>query len=114
MGPIRQLFSQSPDLKKTESSKKLDKINDKEKSVSGAGTVDKGSKDQVQISVEGRNLLSIKTEASGYLKDVQESEILTHQDIDAIKEKIASKYYFDAEVIDELVDKLVSLPEYMK
>ncbi len=113
MGPIRQLFQSSPDLKKTDSNKKINKSNDNGQNGKETGAVANSSKDQVQISPQARELLSLKVEAENYLKEIKESEIISPQEIDAIKEKIASKYYFDEEVINDLVDKLVSLPDYM-
>lgn len=114
MGPIKQLFSTSPDLKKTDTNKKLNKVNDtgsKEDNKSSA--VESSAKDQVQISNKGRELLILKTEAENYLKDIKESEVVSPQELDAIKERIASKYYFEKEVIDDLVDRLINLPNYM-
>ncbi len=113
MGPIRQLFSTSPDLKKTESNKKIDKANDNSQNKTENDAVKGVSKDQVNISNKGRELLSLKVEAENYLKEIKEGEVISPQEIDAIKEKIAAKYYFDEEVISDLVDKLASLPDYM-
>jgi len=113
MGPIRQLFSTSPDLKKAESNKKLNKPSENDQSGKETGAVKSSSKDQVQISNQGRELLSLKVEAENYLKEIKEAEVISPQEIDAIKEKIASKYYFDEDVISDLVDKLVNLPDYM-
>ncbi len=113
MGPIRQLFSTSPDLKKTESSKKLTQRSETEEGGKTTGTANNGSKDQVQISSKGRELLSLKVEAEQYLQEVKQSETISPQEVDAIKERIAARYYFDEEVISDLVDKLVSLPDYM-
>jgi len=115
MGPIGKLFSNSPDLKKTEANKKTAKSEEnKSNSTQAAGQVKSGSsKDQVQISSKARELLTLKMEAESYIKEVKETELISPQEIDAIKEKIASKYYFDEEVINDLVDRLVSLPNYM-
>lgn len=113
MGPIRQLFSTSPDLKKAVSNKKTDKFNENEQGGKETSAVKGNSKDQVQISNHGRELLLLKIEAENYLKDIKGSEVISQGEIDAIKEKIASKYYFDEEVISDLVDKLASLPDYM-
>ncbi len=113
MGPIRNLFSTSPDLKKTESNKKTaqtdKKVNDNAKVNDAAKS---GKKDQVQISDVGREMLTLKMEAARYLRDVKSSEVVSTEEIEAIKERIASRYYFDDEVIDDIVDKLISLPNY--
>jgi len=113
MGPIRNLFSTSPDLKKTESNKKTaqtdNKGNDNAKVNEAAKS---GKKDQVQISDVGREMLTLKMEAARYLRDVKSSEVVSTEEIEAIKERIASRYYFDDEVIDDIVDKLISLPNY--
>ncbi|KAA3617654.1 MAG: hypothetical protein D8M58_01140 [Calditrichaeota bacterium] len=113
MGPIRQLFSTSPDLKKAESNKKIGKPTDNDPGAKETNAAGNASKDQVEISNKGRELLSLKVEAENYLKEIKESEVISPQEVDAIKEKIASKYYFDEDVISDLVDKLVNLPDYM-
>ena len=112
MGPIRQLFATSPDLKKTDSNKKLSKSHENNDAKENA-PANNNSKDQVQISEKGRELLTLKLEAQNYLKDIKESEIVSQKQIDDIKEKIASKYYFDEEVISDLVDRLLNMPNYM-
>ncbi len=112
MGPIRSLFS-PPDPKKTESNHKTEKAKPSVHNKGGtASKVGKSSRDQVNISSEGRELLSLKSEAAKYLKDVQDSEVLSVEEVDAIKEKIASKYYFDPEVINTIVDKMINLPNF--
>ncbi|MCB0281014.1 MAG: hypothetical protein H6627_11650 [Calditrichae bacterium] len=114
MGPIKQLFSTSPDLKKTDTNKKLNKSNESASNKDqNSASVKSTQKDQVQISSKGRELLTLKIEAESYLKDIKESETVSPQELDAIKEKIASKYYFEKEVIDDLVDRLMNLPNYM-
>ena len=44
--------------------------------------------------------------------DKEKVRHVLYRGIDAIKEKIASNYYFDPEVIDKVVDKLIALPNY--
>ncbi|RMH64477.1 MAG: hypothetical protein D6677_04655 [Calditrichaeota bacterium] len=110
MGPIRNLFSTSPDLKRTDPAKKAGKSNEqykKNEAVSSVSTGQPHSRDQVEISSEGRELLSLKAEARKYLDDVKTSKTLTPQELDKIKEKIASRRYFDDSVIEKVVDKLV-------
>jgi len=114
MGPIKSLFSQ-PDPKKANDSQKLDKSKHSAAGKDGSGkSVGKASKDQVSISNAGRELLSLKSEAAKYLKDVKDSEILSVAEVDSIKEKIASKYYFDPEVINTIVDKMINLPNFFR
>jgi len=111
MGPIRSLFS-PPDPKKTESNHKAEKSAGASPNKNASGSKVGGSKDQVNISDAGRELLSLKSEAAKYLKDVKDSEVLTVEEVDSIKEKIASKYYFDTEVINTIVDKMINLPNF--
>ncbi|HED09186.1 MAG TPA: flagellar biosynthesis anti-sigma factor FlgM [Caldithrix abyssi] len=112
MGPIRNLFSTSPDLKRTDSGKKAGKAessyqkNDALNKVAGNGA---GKSDQVEISTEGRQLLSLKAEAQKYISDVKNSRAVTAQELEGIKEKIASKHYFNDEVIEKVVDKMMNI-----
>ena len=114
MGPIRQLFSTSTEMKKTDSNKKIAKSSSESNTNNTENISAKGkTQDTVQISDKGRELLTLKTEAENYLKDIKESEVISPQELDAIKEKIASKYYFEKDVIDDVVDRLVNLPNYL-
>ncbi len=113
MGPIRNLFSTSPGLKHTESGKKAGKSADpykKSEAVNQLSGNKSAAKDQVEISSAGRELLSLKAETRKYLDDVKNSRAVSPQELDAIKEKIASRHYFDDEVIEKVVDKMVNLP----
>lgn len=112
MGPIRGLFT-PPDPKKTESNHKSAKTGHASHAKDvGDSKVNNSSKDQVNISDAGRELLSLKSEAAKYLQDVKDTEVLSVEQVDSIKEKIASKYYFDPEVINKIVDKMISLPNF--
>lgn len=112
MGPIRQLFSNTPDLKKTDTQKKINDTSAKKTGTTENSSKPASGKDQVQISDKGRELLTLKAETENYLNNIREAELISPQEIEAIKEKIEAKYYFDEEVINDLVDKLAGLPDY--
>jgi anti-sigma28 factor (negative regulator of flagellin synthesis) len=68
--------------------------------------------DKANISGQGRELYNIRQEAFQYKSLIEHAETLSNQEIESIKEKIATNYYFDSEVIDKVVDKLLTLPNY--
>ena len=55
---------------------------------------------------------AIKSEAVQFTDEVKDAKTISEAEIDAIKERIASDFYFDPEVIDKIVDKLVALPNF--
>ncbi len=62
---------------------------------------------KTDISDKARQLLSLKNEANGYVKAVKESETLSSKEIEEIQQRISSQDYFDSEVIDKVVDRLL-------
>lgn len=62
---------------------------------------------KTEISPEAKHLLELKNEASQYLDQVKEAETLSPEQIDQIKERISSQYYFDSQVIDQIVEKML-------
>ncbi|APF18189.1 hypothetical protein [Caldithrix abyssi] len=59
------------------------------------------------ISPEAKHLLELKSEASQFLDKVKSAQTITPEEIDQIKERITSQYYFDSQVIDQIVDKML-------
>ena len=68
--------------------------------------------DKALISSAAQRLLNIKSEAVQFTDEVKDAKTISDAEIDAIKERIASDFYFDPEVIDKIVDKLVALPNF--
>ncbi len=62
---------------------------------------------KTDISPEAKHLLELKNEASKYLDKVKDAETLSPEQIDQIKERISSQYYFDSQVIDQIVEKML-------
>jgi hypothetical protein len=101
-------------------SNKAGNAKESRKAGSGAGKeakvseskVSSTSSDKAEISSVGRELLTLKMQAANYSQEVKQAKTISENEIEAIKERIASNYYFDPEVIDKVVDKLVALPNY--
>lgn len=117
MGAINNILGMPPGVNK----------NDKNKQTAGVGndSANKGKArkaeessvsgfDKAVISNEAQKLLIQKTEAAQHASKVRESQTISREEIESIKEKIASDYYFEPEVIDKVVDKLVALPNFSK
>ena len=62
---------------------------------------------KTDISPEAKHLLELKNEAIQYLYKVKDAETLSPEQIDQIKERISSQYYFDSQVIDQIVEKML-------
>ena len=69
--------------------------------------------DQAQISTAARGMLSMRMDAQKYIDDVEKSQNLSENDVKQLKQKIENKYYISEEVVDKIVDKLVSLPNFL-
>ncbi len=113
MGSINNILGMPPELNKAGKSREVRKTppgaNKDEKS---GKIAQKAGSDKAEISSVGRELLTLKMQASKYTDEVKKADTISQVEIDAIKEKIASNYYFDPEVIDKVVDKLIALPNY--
>jgi len=116
MGAINNIFGMPPGMNKADKSKQAGGAgNDsasKVKARKAGETADTSGYDKAQISSAAQKLLTIKSEAVQFTAEVKDAKTISHAEIDAIKEKIASDFYFDPEVIDKIVDKLVVLPNF--
>jgi len=113
MGSINNVLGMPPELNKAGNNREARKAGSGNgKDVKTGSVKAKASADKAEISSVGRELLSLKMQAAEYTTDVKKAETITPVEIDAIKERIASNYYFDPEVIDKVVDKLIALPNF--
>ncbi len=114
MGSINNIPGMPPKPNKAGSTKEASKAS----SVSGetlkksTGRQISASGDKTEISSLGRELYSLKMQETTNTEKVKQSSTISRSEIDKIKERIASNYYFDPEVIDKVVDKLIALPNY--
>ncbi len=67
---------------------------------------------KTDISNVGRELYQMKLEARGYVEEVKGAESKALKEIEAIREKLADNYYFDEEVINAVVKKILALPVF--
>lgn len=62
---------------------------------------------KTEISSEARHLLELRSEANQYVDKVKQAETITPEEIDQIKERISSQYYFDSYVVDQIVERMI-------
>lgn len=108
---IHNLADQAKNIEKSEAA--AGKKSVKHKKTGETSKNDKVQKDDVKISVAARELLTLRTEAKKYVDQVKNTRTLTGQEVDELKQKIESRYYFKMDVIDKIVDKLLDLPNYI-
>jgi len=115
MGAINNILGLPPGLHKTDKNKEPARVG-KDSGESGKAKKTEGNSpsvyDKAVISNEARELLSIKAEAVRHTDRVKNAETISPLEIEAIKQKIAADFYFEPEVIDKVVDKLIALPNY--
>jgi hypothetical protein len=69
--------------------------------------------DQAQISDAARGMLTLRIDAKKYIEDVEKSKSISDNDVKQLKQKIENMYYINDDVIDKIVDKLVSMPNFL-
>ncbi len=118
MGTIKNIFGMSPDINKTNRNNTEKKVNTNNKEQETGSTTKTGNSHKpavtADISPVGRELLTLKSEAASYIEEVRSAKTITTTEIQEIKEKIASQYYFEPEVIDQIVDKLMAMPSFVR
>lgn len=116
MGTINNILGMSPEVNKSGRSSEPKKVQTAKEGKAGGKKASQVSDSSVKadISQIGREFLTLKMEASRYLDEVKESSTLTQKEIEDIKDKIATNYYFEPEVIDQIVDKLLQMPNFGK
>ena len=73
----------------------------------------KSDRDLAQISNAARELLALDNEAKQYVNKIKSADVLSPEDIQKVKERVESKYYLNPNVVNNIVDKLTSLPTYL-
>jgi len=97
-------IQKNDDLKKPSDTRAESKT---EKTVSGNSRTD-----QAEISQKARGLLNLRMDAKKYLDTIDQSETLSENEVNQLKQHIESKYFVNDAVIDQIVDKIVDLPNF--
>ncbi len=74
----------------------------------------KGKVVKTDISQEAWQLYNLKSQAAQFVDKVKQAETLSTREIEEIQQRISSQYYFDSEVIDKVVDKLLRTVKVQK
>jgi len=115
MTSIKDIASFPGDYKKIEKNNESKRVDSKRESKK-ADSIDKIStgKDRAEISLIGREMQNLKTEALKYLKLIQEAETSNESEIEEIRQKLLADYFSNPEVVDKIIDELASLPNFSK
>lgn len=97
-------IQKNEDLKKPSETRAESKT---EKSVSSNSRAD-----QAEISQKAWGLLNLRMDARKYLDAVDNSETLSAHEVAQLKQKMESRYFINDAVVDQIVDKLLDLPNF--
>ena len=98
-------INRNEDLKKTANNKNEQKANNT--------TNVNERKDQAQISDAARSMLSLRIDAQKYVEDIEQSKTISDNEVKDLKQKINTKYFINDAVINQIVDKLIDLPNFL-
>ena len=70
-------------------------------------------KDHAQISDAARSMLSLRIDAQKYVDDIEQSKTISDNEVKDLKQKISTKYFINDAIIDQIVDKLLDLPNFL-
>jgi hypothetical protein len=109
MSSIRDIPGVNHQLKKLEKESEVRKANAAKKyeQASSASASQEARKDSVEISSAGRDLMAQKAQTENLVSVVKDAGTLSADERLAIREKIASDYYGNPEVVDKIVDDVV-------
>ncbi len=115
MDSIKNLYNISPESSRVNKNNQVNKLREEESKTSEKGKTSpkNPSVDSAEISSAGREMLNLRVEANKFMQDVRNSETLDTESLEAIKLKIENKYYLSEEVVDQIVNKLLDLPNYL-
>ena len=115
MSGIDKLLGLTSDIQKTDKSHEVKKARVKsDKPTKESDNKDKQAiQDKADISDVGRTLLSLQVEAMRYINEVKRSETLSDSEIKEIRARLESNYYLENDVIEEIVNKLMTLPNFL-
>lgn len=69
--------------------------------------------DKAEISSTARELLNLKIAGQKYLPEIRDAKPYSRQEIEEIRRKVAEDYYDNPEVIEDIVERLVELPNFL-
>ena len=109
MSSIKDIPGVNQQLKRLEKENEVKKANASKKygeTASTSGTTE-ARKDSVEISSAGREMLAQKAQSEKFISTVKNSDTLSGNEKDAIREKIAADYYSNPEVVDKIANDVV-------
>jgi len=115
MDSIKNLYNISPESNRINKNNQVNRLREEEAKASekGKNQAKTSSADLAEISSAGREMLNLRVEANKFIEDVRNAEILDAENFASIKQKIENKYYLSEEVVDQIVNKLLDLPNYL-
>ncbi len=113
MSGINELYSLTSVSAQVNHSDQIKIDENKDRKVNPPNQNEIQSQDKVQISDAARDLLKMKLEATQYVSDIEETKTISEARVNELKQKIEEKKYLTNNVMDQTVDKLTTLPNFL-
>ena len=114
MSGINELLNISASGQKINRNEDLKKVSEHKSEQKSEKTSSQSKRaDQAQISTAARGMLSMRMDAKKYIDEVEQSQTLSENEVNQLKQKIENKYFISEDVVDKIVDKLVNLPNFL-
>ncbi|HQV32697.1 MAG TPA: hypothetical protein PKV71_12510 [Calditrichia bacterium] len=115
MGPIKSLGGLPQEPKKVEKAENKLRATSEKAYQQGRISGEKVTRqDRAEISSTAREMLNIKELAEKYRAEGSNTSVLSREEMEMIREKVAEGHYNSEQVADDLVNRLVGLPNFVR
>jgi len=88
-------------------------VENKDRKLNPPADAELKNQDRVEISDAAKELLHMRLDARNYVHDVEEAQTLPETKIEELKQKITDKSLLNKNTIENIANKLTSLPNFI-
>lgn len=113
MGPIKERPGISQNLKKLDKQSDTHKIDSNKGSDVSKSILSTSKSEKAEISDAECTLLNAKTESVRFIDQIENTRTLSESELQDIRDKVNSGYYFDQKVVEKIAELLLGLPYFL-